>query len=99
MAFTINHSDETTWQESYAKECKGLIDHNTFNIISKETYLDIRKYTGRSLIPSMGVFTVKNDSDGKSVHAKSRVVALGNKDTVEWTKAECYAPVASQPIV
>jgi hypothetical protein len=47
----------------------------------------------------MGVFTVKNDSDDKPVRAKSRVVALGNKDPVEWTKAECYAPVVSQPIV
>ena len=99
MAFTTNHPDEATWQESYAKEYKGLIDHNTFDIISEETYLDIRKRTGRSAIPSMGVFTVKNDSDGKPVRAKSIVVALGNKDPVEWTKAECYAPVVSQPIV
>jgi hypothetical protein len=47
----------------------------------------------------MGVFTVKNDSDGKPLRAKSRIVALGNKDPVEWTKADCYAPVVSQPIV
>jgi len=99
MAFTTKHPDEATWRESYAEEYKGLIDHNTFDIISEETYLESRKRTGRSAIPSMGVFTVKNDSDGKPVRAKSRVVVLGNKDPVEWTKAECYAPVVSQPIV
>ena len=99
MAFTTNHPDEATWRESYAKEYKGLIDHNTFDIISEETYLESRKRTGRSAIPSMGVFTVKNDSDGKPVRAKSRVVVLGNKDPVEWTKAERYAPFVSQPIV
>jgi hypothetical protein len=59
MAFTTNHPNEATWRESYAKEYKGLIDHDTFEIISKETYLDSRKHTGRSAIPSMGVFTVK----------------------------------------
>jgi hypothetical protein len=84
MAFTTNHTDQATWRESYPKEYnKGLIDHNTFDIISKETYLESHKRTGRSAIPSMGVFTVKNDSDGKPVCAKSRVVALGNKDPVE----------------
>jgi hypothetical protein len=99
MAFTTNHPNEATWRESYGKEYKGLIDHNTFNIISEETYLESRERTARSAIPSMGVFTVKNDSDGKPVRTKSRVVALGNKDPIEWTKAECYVPVVSQPIV
>jgi hypothetical protein len=99
MAFTTKHPNEATWRESYAKEYKGLIDHNTFNIISKETYFDSHKRMGRSAIPFMGISTVKNDSDGKPVCAKLRVVALGNKDPVEWTKAECYAPVVSQQIV
>jgi hypothetical protein len=99
MAFTTNHPDEAKWRESFAKDYKGLIDYNTFDIISEETYLDSRKCMGRSAIPFMGILTVKNDSDGKPVHAKSRVVALGNKDPVEWTKAECYAPIVSRPIV
>jgi hypothetical protein len=98
-AFTTNHPDAATWMASYEEEYKGHIDHDTFEIISEQAYLDIRNRTGRSAIPSMGVFTVKNDSDGKPLRAKSRVIALGNKDPVEWTKAECYAPVVSQPIV
>jgi hypothetical protein len=41
MAFSINHPDEATWRESYAKEYKGRIDHSTFDIISEETYLKV----------------------------------------------------------
>jgi hypothetical protein len=47
----------------------------------------------------MNVFTIKPDADGKPKRAKSRIVVLGNKDPVQWTRADCYAPVVSQPIV
>ena len=47
----------------------------------------------------MNVFTIKPDADGKPKCAKSRIVILGNKDLVQWTRADCYALVVSQPIV
>jgi hypothetical protein len=99
LAFGTNHPDEATWLASYEEEYYGLVDHETFEVISEQTYFDIRNKTGCSAIPSMGLFTVKPDSDGKPQWAKSRIVVLGNKDPVEWTKAECYAPVVSQPMV
>ena len=47
----------------------------------------------------MAVFTIKKDSLGHPQRGKSRIVVLGNKDPVQWSKAECYAPVASLPII
>ena len=47
----------------------------------------------------MNVFTVKRDSLGRPIRANARIVALGNKDPVTWSKADCYAPVVSLPIV
>jgi hypothetical protein len=94
MAFTTNHPDEATWQESYAKEYKGLIDHNTFDIISKETYLESRKRTGRSAIPSMDVFTVKNDSDGKPVCANPELSPSEIKIPLNGQKQNAMLPLS-----
>jgi hypothetical protein len=47
----------------------------------------------------MCVFTVKKDSSGRPLRAKSRIVVLSNKDPTEWTKADCFAPVVSLPVV
>ena len=99
LAFNSNHPDENTWLASYDEEYQGLLSHDTFDIISEQEYWDIRDRTGRTAIPSMGILSIKTDSNGKPQRVKSRVVVLGNKDPVEWTKADCYAPVVSQPIV
>jgi hypothetical protein len=47
----------------------------------------------------MCVFTVKKDSHGRPHRAKSCIVVLGNKDPTEWSKADCFAPVVSLPVV
>jgi len=47
----------------------------------------------------MCVFTVKKDSSGRPLRAKSCIVVLSNKDPTEWTKADCFAPVVSLPVV
>ena len=73
--------------KSYEEEYYGLIAHNTFEVISTEEYIASRDLTGRSAIPSMAILSIKTDSDGKPQRAKSRIVVLGNKDPVEWTKA------------
>ena len=73
--------------------------NDTMEIMSEEDYHRWSRLSGRHAIPSMTVFTVKMDSLGRPLRAKSRIVVLGNKDPVAWSKADCYAPVASLPIV
>jgi hypothetical protein len=51
--------------ESYKEEYYGLVDHKTFEVISEREYIDIRNMTGRSAIPSMGILSIKTDSEGK----------------------------------
>ena len=44
-------------------------------------------------IPSMCLLVMKNDKDGKSLRAKSRIVVLGNFEDRLYQKSQCYAPV------
>jgi Reverse transcriptase (RNA-dependent DNA polymerase) len=93
------HPDAATWLASYEEEYNGLVSHDTFDILTEQEYRALRERTGCSAIPSMNIFTIKTDSDGHPKRAKSRIVVLGNKDPVDWSKADCYAPVVPQPIV
>ena len=98
-ALKLTGNDFQIWSESYKEEFFGLKDNECFEIISEEEYQQIYRSTGKRAIPSMAVFTVKKDSSGKPLRAKSRIVVLGNKDPTEWTKADCFAPVVSLPVV
>ena len=46
-------------------------------------------------IPTMNLFTIKNDKEGNPVRAKSRIVALGNLEKRIWSRGDRYAPVLS----
>jgi hypothetical protein len=91
--------DAETWFDSYKEEFDGLLSNDTMEFMSEEEYHRWCRLSGRRAIPSMAVFTIKKDSLGRPLRAKSRIVVLGNRDPVAWSKADCYAPVASLPIV
>jgi hypothetical protein len=93
------HPNAATWLASYKEEYNGLVDHNTFKVLSKIEYQALHQCIGCSAIPSMNIFTIKTNSDGNLKQAKSQIVVLGNRDPIDWSKANCYAPVASQMIV
>ena len=99
VALHSDNPDKAIWHSSYEEEYTGLTSNSTFEVISEEEYLVLCRRTGLKAIPSMVVFTVKKDSTGRPLRAKSRIVVLGNKDPAQWTKADCYAPVASIPVV
>jgi len=99
VALHHDNKDRHIWRDSYQEEYDGLISNNTFEVLSEEEYLALCRRHGTKAIPSMCVFTVKKDSSGRPLRAKSRIVVLGNKDPTQWTKADCYAPVASIPVV
>ena len=68
-------------------------------MLFKEKYLQIVWTMGKKAVHSMCVQTFKKGSTGNPVHAKSQIVVLGNKDPMNWSKADCYAPVVAQPMV
>jgi hypothetical protein len=47
----------------------------------------------------MAVLTVKTDSQGNPVRAKSCIVVLDNQETTPWSKTDCFAPVVSAPVI
>ena len=47
-------------------------------------------------MPTMAIAAIKYDGQGNPIHAKYRIVALGNLDQNIWSKSECFAPVLSQ---
>jgi hypothetical protein len=98
-ALKLTGGDFQIWSDSYKEEFFGLKDNECFEIISEEEYQRIYRSTGKRAIPSMCVFTVKKDSSGRPLRAKSCIVVLSNKDPTEWTKADCFAPVVSLPVV
>jgi hypothetical protein len=98
-AFKTNHPDARTWLESYEEEYYGLVAHDTFTIIDAAEYHALRAQTGKQALPSMGVLTVKTDSEGNPKRAKSRIVVLGNHEANVWSRADCFAPVVSAPVV
>lgn len=99
VALHNDNPDNLIWRASYDEEYNGLTSNATFDVITEEEYIALCRRTGFKAIPSMVVFTVKKDSLGRPLRAKSRIVVLGNKDPAQWTKADCYAPVASIPVV
>jgi hypothetical protein len=99
VAFHHDNQDKTVWLDSYKEEYNGLRNNSTMDIISEEEYFSYVREKGVKAIPSMCIFTVKKDSRGLPIRAKSRIVVLGNKDPTMWTKADCYAPVVSLPMI
>lgn len=98
-AFVKPHPDRDIWLESYREEYDGLLAHDTMDVISGDEYRAIAAETGTRAIPSMGILSVKTDGAGNPERAKARIVALGNREDVQWSKSDCYAPVVPQPIV
>ena len=87
--------DSETWRAAYDEEYLGLTGMDTFESITEEEYQRLLSRYGDAAkaIPTMNLFTVKKDENGKPVRAKSRIVVLGNLEKRVWEKADTYAPV------
>ena len=91
----LHPEDKATWDEAYRQEYQGLVDIDTWEIISEEKYNNMKHILG-NLLPTMAISTIKYDDNGNPVRAKYRIVALGNLDPHNWSKTDCFAPVLSQ---
>lgn len=74
------------------------MSNDTFNIISEEEYQRLKRIHGICAIPSMCTFVVKH-TNGVPTRAKSRIVILSNLEHHSWTKADCFSPVISIPMI
>jgi hypothetical protein len=97
-AFHSSNPDCLVWMDSYNEEFDGLCRNDTFEIITDDEYKAHLRRAGAPAIPSMSIFTIKL-KNGVPHCAKCRIVALGNKESTQWSKADCYAPVVSLPVV
>jgi hypothetical protein len=93
-----SHPGKSIWFESYQEEYEGLISNDTFDIISEAEYQRLKQLHGVHAIPSMCTFVIKHNN-GVPIRAKSRIVVLGNLEQRSWTKAACFSPVISIPMI
>lgn len=89
------HTNPDAWRSTYNKEYDGLSGLDTFVEINEDKYQQLIKkhWKEAEAIPTMSIFTVKKDKEGKPVRAKSRIVVLGNLEKKIMGKSEKYAPV------
>ena len=81
----------------YNEEYDSLSDLEVFEEITMEEYQEYIKIHGdkAKTIPSMNLFTAKEDKEGNPIGAKARIVILGNLGQRIWSREDCYAPVLS----
>ena len=92
-ALAYTHPDHKVWLQSYYEEKSSIKDMGTYQRLSLGEYRALREKGAPRAIPSMCVLTIKRDASLLPVHAKSRIVVLGNHEDRSWSKSERYAPV------
>ena len=80
--------DKLLWDKSYKEEYEGLQKLGTWR--------QLKQVIKAKFLPTMAISTIKYDGEGKPNSCKYRIVALGNLNTHNWSKQDCFAPVLSQ---
>ena len=73
----MHKSDKETWDASYKAEYNGLVDIDTWELLSEAEYQEL-KSTVKGLMPTMAIAVIKTDVQGNPVWAKYQIMALGN---------------------
>ncbi len=94
--YQLHPEDRKKWDAAYSEEYDGLVNLDTWEVITEEEYKRMRHLTGNAL-PTMAISTIKKDENGDPKRCKYRIVVLGNLDSNNWSKSDCFAPVLSQP--
>lgn len=77
-----------TWLAACREECEALWSLDTHKAIDKATVNQL----GVTPIPTTSTLTIKPESKGNPLHAKSRAVAPGNEEERTWDKTDVFAP-------
>jgi len=91
---TLNKNDKTIWDKAYEEEYMGLRNLPTWTTITDTEY-QANKSTYGTLLLTMAISAIKYDQDGYPKRAKYTIVALGDLDPHDWSKADCFVPVMS----
>ncbi len=92
-ALTGSHPDREVWLQSYYAEKPGVENLGTFRKISLGKYCALREKGAPKAILTMCILTIKKDENLLPLHAKSRIVVLGNHENRVWSKSHQYALV------
>jgi hypothetical protein len=95
-ALAKTHPDREVWLECFYKEKRGVKELDTYKKISLAEYRNLRENGAPRAIPTMCVLTIKKDKNLRPLHAKSRIVVLGNHEERVWKKREKISPVLCQ---
>ena len=89
----LSQNDKLIWDASYKAEHDGLVNINTWDLLSEDEYQVLKKMGKGGIMPTMAISTIKTNGQGEPVRAKYRIVALGNLDPTKWSSEDCFAPV------
>ena len=78
--------DKSTWDKSYQEEYDGLVNINTWEVITEEEYENNKDKYGKKM-PTMAIAIINRDNHGKPDRAKYTIVVLGNLDPCEWLQS------------
>jgi len=92
----LPHPDKVSWDAAYAEEYYGLQALGPWEVISEEYFQRLKTAIKSQVLPTMAISTLKYGGDGKPVRCKYRIMVLGNLDTHNWSKDDCFAPALSQ---
>jgi hypothetical protein len=92
-ALAAAHPDQEVWLQSYYKEKQGIERFATYCKMTLGEYRVLRKKGAPKALPTMCVLTIKKDENLLPLHAKSRIVVLGNHEDRVWSKSDWFSPV------
>ena len=90
----LKPNDKKIWDAAYEEEYFGLKNLPAWTAITESEFKNMR-HIYKTALPTMAISTIKYDELGNPKRAKYRIVALGNLDPHEWSRADCYSPVMS----
>ncbi len=93
QALVLTQPDREVWLQNYYEEKRGIKEMGTFWKITLGEYRALREKGAPKAIPTMCVLTIKKDKQLMPLWAKSCIVVLGNCESRDWSKSDCFAPV------
>jgi hypothetical protein len=93
QALALTHPDREVWLQSYYEEKRGIEEMGTFWKITLGEYRALCEKGAPKAIPTMCVLTIKKDGQLMPLWTKSCVAVLGNRESRDWSKSDCFALV------
>ncbi len=93
QALALTHPNREVWLQSYYEDKRGIEEMGTFWKVTLGEYRALCEKGAPKAIPTMCVLTIKKDKQLIPLRAKSHIVVLGNCESRDWSKSDCFAPI------